>query len=204
MIKFLPHPQISYSSKWLFLVFLLFQLTTAKAQEQDSTVAARSEVNLPEVQTEKWMPNPGKALRLGLVLPGAGQIYDRRWWKLPLVYGAYGGIIYAIDYNQGFFRRFRTAFDAQAKNPPEPHEFTELGLGTTELRALRDKFDKQLQLSYIGLILIHGLVSMEAFVDAHLQSFDISDDLSLQIRPEVKLDPLTGQPMLAIGGVVEF
>ncbi len=199
----LQQPSGHKKTTWLFLLLFL-PFLTVNAQEQDSTLAARNRSNLPELQTEQWMPDPGKALRLGLLLPGAGQIYDRRWWKLPLVYGAYGGIIYAIDYNQGFFRRFRNAFDAQAQNPPQPHEFSELGLGTTELRALRDKFDKQLQLSFIGLILVHGLVSMEAFVDAHLQSFDISDDLTLQIRPEVLTDPVTRQPMPAIGGVVKF
>jgi hypothetical protein len=186
----------------IFLCISLFKL--GHAQEQDSTAAALNNTNLPEVRAEKWMPNPGKALRLGLVLPGAGQIYDRRWWKLPLVYAAYGGVIYAIDYNQGWLNRFKTAFDAQVQNPPEDHEFTPLGLNSTELKAFRDKFDKQLQLSYIGLILVHGLVSMEAFVDAHLQSFDISDDLSMQVQPDIFLDPVSQQPVFSIKSVVSF
>lgn len=182
----------------------MLALTKIQAQEQDSTVAAMNNAALPEVVAEKWMPNPGKALRLGLVLPGAGQIYDRRWWKLPLVYGAYGGIIYAIDYNQGFLNRFKTAFDAEVQNPSEVHEFTPLGLSSTELKAFRDKFDKQLQLSYIGLLLVHGLVSMEAFVDAHLQSFDISDDLSLQLKPDISIDPFTRQPVFSLVGAIGF
>lgn len=188
----------------LLIVLSLSLLALAQAQEQDSTAAALNNADLPEVTAEKWMPDPGKALRLGLVLPGAGQIYDRRWWKLPLVYAAYGGVIYAIDYNQGWLKRFKTAFDSQVQNPPEDHEFTPLGLNSTELKAFRDKFDKQLQLSYIGLIIVHGLVSMEAFVDAHLQSFDISDDLTLQVQPDISLDPVSQQPVFSIKGVVSF
>lgn len=184
---------------------LLFAFSVAaKAQEQDSTATALNNADLPEVQVEKWFPNPGKALRFGLILPGAGQIYDRKWWKLPLVYAAYGGVVYAIDYNSGWLKRFKTAFDAQVQSPPEEHEFTALGLNSTELKAFRDKFDKQLQLSYIGLIIVHGLVSMEAFVDAHLQSFDISDDLTLQVQPDIFIDPVSQQPIFSIKGVVSF
>jgi hypothetical protein len=191
--------------KFTLLIILCFGLLEfTQAQKQDSTASALNNANLPEVVAQKWIPNPGKALRLGLVLPGAGQIYDRRWWKLPLVYAAYGGIIYAIDYNQGWLNRFKTAFDAQVQNPPEDHEFTPLGLNSTELKAFRDKFDKQLQLSYIGLIIAHGLVSMEAFVDAHLQSFDISDDLTLQVQPEISIDPFTRQPVFSVVGTIDF
>jgi len=191
--------------KILLLFFsVLFCSPCLMAQEQDSTLAGRTAEDLPEVKTEKWLPDPGKALRLGLIIPGAGQIYDRKWWKLPLVYGAYAGVIYAIDYNQGWLNRFKTAFDAQVQNPPEDHEFTQLGLSSTELKAFRDKFDKQLQLSYIGLVLVHGLASLEAFVDAHLQSFDIDDDLTLRVSPDVYVDPVSRQPVFSISGKLGF
>lgn len=194
-----------FMKKRLLFIFLsILWVFHLQGQEQDSTLAALENDSLPAVEIEKWLPNPGRALRLSLILPGAGQVYNKRWWKLPLVYAAYGGVVYAIDYNQGWLTRFRTAFEAQIQNPPQIHEFSELGLGTTELKAFRDKFDKQLQLSYIGLILVHGLVSMEAFVDAHLQSFDIDDDLTLQIKPDVFIDPLSRQPVFSISGVLGF
>ncbi len=192
------------SKKLLYIFLFLVTFFQVQGQEQDSTLKARENADLPEIQTEKWLPKPSKALRLALLLPGAGQIYNRKWWKLPLVYGAYAGVVIAIDYNQGFYRRFRDAFNAEIQNPAQFHEFTEIGLSSTELRAFRDRFDKQLQLSYIGLILVHGLVSMEAFVDAHLQSFDISDDLTLQIKPDLLLDPISQQPVFSIVGTLGF
>lgn len=173
------------------------------AQIQDSTLSAKEQRKIErKIKNENWLPSPKKALLLGLTIPGGGQIHNRRWWKLPFVYGIYGGIIYAIDYNGGWFRRFRDAFLAEANS--ETHEFSGLGLSSNSLRSFRNKFDKQLQLSYLGLFLAHGLISMEGFVDAHLQSFDIDDDLSLRIQPQVIMDPLTAQPFLAIGMRVDF
>ncbi len=189
--------------KQLFLTCLLtialFNLVIA--QQQDSTLSAKSnqiDIKQPRVFT----PEPNKALLLGLIIPGGGQIYNRRWWKLPLVYAAYGGLIYAIDYNNGWFRRFSDAFQAEVDS--EVHEFTPTGLSANSLRSLRNKFDKQLQLSYISLILVHGLIGAEAFVDAHLRSFDIDDDLSILVKPDLQLDPLTHRAYPAVGLVFQF
>lgn len=189
--------------KQLFLTCLLtiafFNLVIA--QQQDSTLSAKSnqiDIKQPSVFT----PEPNKALLLGLLIPGGGQIYNRRWWKLPIVYAAYGGLIYAIDYNNGFFRRFSDAFQAEVNS--EVHEFTGSGLSANALRSLRNKFDKQLQLSYIGLVLVHGLIGAEAFVDAHLRSFDIDDDLSILVKPDLQLDPLTQRAYPAVSLVFQF
>lgn len=141
---------------------------------------------------EKW-PVPRKAL-LWSIAPGGGQIYNRRWWKLPLVYGAFAGIAYSIDYNQGRYRRLKTAYSRKLDGLD--HEWTGTVLDNTRtLRILRDKYDKNTQLSYVGIVLVYALQGIEAFTDAHLRNFDISDDLSMRIQPSPASHQLSGAPI---------
>ncbi len=145
----------------------------------------------------KFIPKPNRTLMWSL-LPAGGQIYNRRWWKVPLVYGAFVGLGFAIDYNQNLYRDLRDAYLLALND--EPHQFS----GTTidspnALRNLRDSFDKNTQTAYVGLVLLYALQSMEAYVDSHLRSFDVDDDLSFKIKPSVDVNGMTGQPVMGIG-----
>ncbi|MFN7120085.1 MAG: DUF5683 domain-containing protein [Saprospiraceae bacterium] len=151
----------------------------------------------------KDYPSPKKAAYLSLALPGAGQIYNKRWWKLPLVYGAIGGVVYAIDYNQGWHREFRTAFNQKINDMPVTNPQL-AGFDVRTLRILRDRFDKNTQLSYIGLVVVYALQSVEAFVDAHLKTFNVDEDLTLHLKPSLQMEPLAGQPTLGIGVALKF
>lgn len=188
--------------KLILLFFCLIWFVQANAQLQDSTLTAKELKKMEKrIKRDSWTPSPKKALLLGLVIPGGGQIHNRRWWKLPFAYAAYTGIILAIDYNSGFYVQFRDAFIAENNN--EVHEFTDI-LSATSIRSFRNKFDKQLQLSYIGLVLAHGLISMEAFVDAHLKTFEVDDDLSFHIQPNVQIHPVTGESIFMLSTIVKF
>lgn len=144
-------------------------------------------------------PNPKKAAFLSLALPGAGQIYNKRYWKLPLVYGALGGMVYLVDFNQSRFRRFRNALDL--KRADMPHEFSGTRLDDVRtLRNLRDVYDKRTQVSYIGTVIVYALQAVEAFVDAHLKEFNVDDDLSLRLEPQIDMGPFPGSgPTFGIG-----
>ncbi|NET37737.1 MAG: hypothetical protein F6K19_37960, partial [Cyanothece sp. SIO1E1] len=112
--------------------------------------------------------------------------------------GAFVGLGLAIDYNQNLYRDLRDAYLLALND--EPHQFS----GTTidspnALRNLRDSFDKNTQTAYVGLVLLYALQSMEAYVDSHLRSFDVDDDLSFKIKPSVDVNGLTGQPVMGIG-----
>lgn len=145
-----------------------------------------------------FTPEPKKAMILSLALPGAGQVYNRRWWKLPFVYGALGGMYAVIDYNQSRYRRFRTALDL--KRAGMEHEFSGTQIDNEQsLRTIRNGYDKNTQMSYFGFILVYALQAMEAFVDAHLKNFDIDDDLSLRVRPTLDVVPGIQQPVMGIG-----
>jgi hypothetical protein len=142
---------------------------------------------------KKDYPNPNKALLLAAVIPGGGQMYNKRWWKLPIVYGAYAWMINRIGYNRNYYLRFRDAYIAELKG--ELHEFSDTRLNAGDLRRIRDQFDKNKQLSYIGLVAVHLVQATEAFVDCHLKTFDVSDDLSVRLKPAFGTSP-DGVPTL--------
>ncbi|RYU77903.1 DUF5683 domain-containing protein [Hymenobacter persicinus] len=132
------------------------------------------------------MTRPKKAGILSAILPGTGQIYNRKYWKLPLVYGAVGGTIYGEIYYQRLYSEFKQA-DANL-NDGDKNTTKDVGPNTKEVdsvnirrglilyRTPRDQF-----YFYIGIA--YGLNILDAVVDAHLKDFDISDDLSLHWQP---------------------
>ncbi len=175
---------------WKISILFFFLFLTSSLQGQDSTV-----VRTP------FLPIPKKAAIYGLSLPGGGQFYNRRWWKVPLVLGAYGGMVYVIDFNQNIYRRLSTAYQLSLKN--EPHEFSNIqGFDSNTLRNLRDTYDKRTQMSYVGMFFVHALVAMEAFVDAHLLNFDIDEQLSMEVQPQ--LYPVLTGPAIGVAVIYSF
>ncbi|GGG56194.1 hypothetical protein GCM10011378_35490 [Hymenobacter glacieicola] len=129
---------------------------------------------------------PQKAALLALVLPGAGQVYNRRYWKLPLVYGAIGGTGYGLYFYQKAFKEYKTAKNdldngktlAELKGSRVRREPSRQNVivGLQNYRGARDKFIAYTALAY-------GITILDALVDAHLRDFDISEDLSLRLDP---------------------
>lgn len=132
-------------------------------------------------------PNPVRAGIYGLVIPGAGQFYNKRYWKVPLVWGAVGGVVYWADFSAKQYNRFNTAYGlrlASERTNTEPtDEFVGIAQSSDALKTVRDRHDKNRQTGIIAVIAVHALQALEAYVDAHLRNFDIDDDLSLQLRP---------------------
>lgn len=129
------------------------------------------------------MTRPSKAGLLAVMLPGAGQIYNRRFWKLPLVYGAIGGTLYGEIFYQTRYKEYLTALEdfAQGRKPSGPNaalipDSIRAERGLRVYRTQRDVFIAYTAVAY-------GLTILDAVVDAHLKDFDISDDLGLQWQP---------------------
>ncbi len=137
-------------------------------------------------------PNPKKALLYGLIFPGGGQIYNKKWWKLPLVYGGLGAMGWAVQYNTKKYLDFKRNYRRAVRGLP--HDYQNLNLSTTFLKSIRDKADKRRQLSYVGFVAVYALTLADAFVDAHLAGYDMNEDLSLQLRlvPVFERDALGG------------
>ncbi|MEM6878100.1 MAG: DUF5683 domain-containing protein [Bacteroidota bacterium] len=159
-------------------LFFLVISSCLQAQTNDSLALAIDSLEKPQ-----RVIKPGAALRWALI-PGGGQIYNRRWWKLPLVYGGvFGTIGYAEFYNNNFQRVVR-ALEAECFGDGIPedcmvsdHEFTGI-FDVTALRTLRDRFDQRRQYAYLYIALVYLLQAVEAYTDAQLMDFDMDENLS--------------------------
>jgi len=116
------------------------------------------------------------------IIPGGGQIYNRRWWKLPIVYGVLGAAGWFVVNSATEMKRYNTALDLRLDNLPD--EFFGF-LTDQQVVANRNFYRRNLQLGAVGFTALWGLSIVDAVVDAHLKTYDISDDLSLKFRPSV-------------------
>lgn len=140
------------------------------------------------------LTRPGKAALLAAILPGAGQIYNRRWWKLPLVYGALGGVAYGEWFYQKHFTDFAYAYNevtAGRKKLLDPGFESGASLVRSvdglNSRVIFYRGNRDLFYLYIGLA--YSLQIVDALVDAHLRNFDVSDDLTLHWEPTLLAVP---------------
>lgn len=124
--------------------------------------------------------NPGKAAFYGLIIPGGGQIYNKKWWKLPLVYAIEGGLFYLVVSNTSLYNGYQDAYIRNLKGENFVYQ------GTSDVSILRGRRNTYRQLreySWVGFIAGHIIVLFEAFIDRHLMEFDISDDLTFTPIP---------------------
>ena len=144
-----------------------------------------------------WRPDPKRALWLALVIPGGGQIYNRKYWKLPIVYGGFIGCLYAMNWNNTMYKDYSQAYlDIMDKDPGTAsyNKFLHLGMQITEsneeryksiFKSRKDKYRRWRDLSFFVLCGVYALSVIDAYVDAELSVFDISKDLSLRVEPTI-------------------
>lgn len=158
----------------------------------DAAVLADTIVALSTIQR-----GPRKAL-LWSIIPGGGQVQNKKWWKVPIVYGGLLGMVAYADFNQTRYRRFVTALENRCLGDGNiitfPYEeciqtedlFTLTNVSTDALIQARNNADQARQTAYIGIFAVYLLQAVEAYTDAHLQEFDISEDLSFRLGPVVQ------------------
>lgn len=139
----------------------------------------------PKTAAKRIYQTPRQAAIRSAALPGLGQIYNRKYWKLPLVYGAIGTTTGVLVFNINTYKKLRTAFQLISDDDPSNDSqidprFQTLSPGA--IRSFRNSFRQNVDYSVVFLLLFWGLNVMDATVDAHLKTFDVSDDLSLHIR----------------------
>lgn len=141
----------------------------------------------------KNYPNPRKAALMSLVLPGSGQAYNKKWWKLPIVYATLGGLTWLEVSNIRNYREARDNYlwlvDGDPTTNVEPYYE---GADATSLRQYRDILQRYVEQSSLALGLAYLLTATDAFVDAHLTTFDVSDDISLRLSPSAQNAPGLG------------
>ena len=165
----------------LFLtLFLAFDVPITNAQD---TLAVMQQ-SAPQATMSGHSAK--KALILSAVLPGAGQVYNRQAWKVPIVYGAIGGVSYFIysNFTQMKYYKdeylYRVRHNDATQYPDNPDM---VATPTSNIYNLYEAYDKTFQLSVIVAVAVYGLNLLDAYVYGHLFDFQISDDISLHVSP---------------------
>jgi hypothetical protein len=217
-------PHIAIGTRLILAVSLLLGAGSQQAKAQDRldndsldaiksdslSVVVDTTFNKKKVEQDwsTWRPNPKRALWLALVIPGGGQIYNRKYWKLPIVYGGFIGCLYAMNWNNSMYRDYSQAYLDLMDNDPATqsyNQFLHLGMKiTTEsdikrfkdiFKSRKDKYRRWRDLSFFVMLGVYALSVIDAYVDAELSVFDISDDLSLRVEPAVFNNGLSKNPL---------
>lgn len=135
--------------------------------------------------------SPGKAALLAVAFPGAGQIYNKKWWKLPFVYGGATIFYLTITFNHNNYILFRNNLVRAVNGEEVDDRFKRYQDPENGLRRGRDFYRRNRDFNIILATIFYGITIVDATVDAHLMNFDVSDDLSLNIEPTIM--PVQGQ-----------
>lgn len=207
----------------LFLFFLfLLQVVAAQETETEATPAdslgadlRRKGITIDEVRKmENINPlAPSKAAFYSAVLPGLGQIYNRRYWKTPIVWAAIGTGVYAYIYNDAEYDRFRAAFKRRRAGfiDDEFYDINNSGIVPGEpdlsdeaLQDAQERFQRDRDLALVVTIALYALNIVDANVDAHLKQFNVDENLGLDIRPYLDYHPVTSDPNYGLALTVKF
>ena len=175
-----------------------------------------SDTRLPEPDPEPTLslrdsirlyrkPDALRAVWMGAIIPGYGQIYNRSYWKLPVVYGAFLGCAYAITWTNGLYNDYKTAYrdiataEVVTEDPsnsyiailPEGYTLSRVGGASkweTTLQSRQNTYRRYRDISIVATVLVYALSLVDAYVDAQLFDFDITPDLTMTVQPDFKYD----------------
>lgn len=163
----------------LFSVFVFCISTKSFEQSQNQ---------LPQDSTKKIKSLASKAAIRSAIVPGLGQAYNKKYWKIPLVYGVLAIPVAAFKYNSEWYSKTRFAYTVRVTKDVANYDqiARELQpLSENALRTYRNSFRKNMDFSVLGFLLAWGLNIVDATVDGHLRTFNITDDLTMSIQPHV-------------------
>lgn len=194
---------------------------TARLRQLSDSLLAQPIAKAQQQVQKAFVPKPTKALWLSLVLPGAGQIYNRKYWKLPIIYGGFLGCAYALTWNQMMYRDYSQAYLDIMDDDPNTKSYLDMLPPRYDITGREDQFKKIFKrkkdfyrryrdLSAFCFIGVYLLSVVDAYVDAQLSEFDISPDLSMKVEPAVIGTPklmggtTTGRAAYGVGCSLRF
>jgi hypothetical protein len=152
----------------------------------DTTISVTKEIK-PEkkdtVSVVQKRHSPAKAALLSTALPGLGQAYNKKYWKIPIVYAGFAGLGYWIGRNVKNYRTYRDAYQFRMDDDSLTIDPFVEQYGNADLKTLKDFYKRNLDLSIILTAVWYALNIVDAAVDAHLFEFDVSDNLSMRVQP---------------------
>lgn len=181
----------------LLLVMLFFNMSVQLAKAQSP----------PE--TKMWLPSDTveyhsakKATLYSALLPGLGQAYNKKYWKIPIIYAGFGTLIYFINFNGTEYRDFREAYNIVATGDSANFEnnkyVVKYNANLTQLEEGRNYYRRNLELNYILTGLLYILNIIDASVDANLYNFDVGEDLSIRFDPIRSQDIFSPKPSMGL------
>ena len=129
---------------------------------------------------------PGIAARKSAIVPGLGQIYNKRWWKVPLVYGGFVGIGLVFEFNQRYYKTFLKEAQFREQNPGKTSNPLYSGYTNPGIISIKDSYRRNRDLSILAGVAFYAVTIIDAYVDAKFYRFDVSDELSIKVEPMVQ------------------
>jgi hypothetical protein len=204
----------------LFLLLLILPVSLVLAQEKQEMDSIQKTVEekglvIEEATFTKRADldplEPSKAAFYSAVLPGLGQVYNKRYWKVPLVYGLMGGSIYVYKWNDNRYKRFRYAYKQRLAGFTENDEFWDLNndgtgpdLDLEDLQNQQKRFQRDRDLWLLISIGSYIINIVDANVDAHLKQHNVDSELSFDLKPYLEYDELTASPHYGLAMTFKF
>ncbi|MCM1035816.1 MAG: DUF5683 domain-containing protein [Bacteroides sp.] len=201
-------------------------LDSVSVMAPDSTVATLIADTLPAPRVERYdvweerevtfNPDPTRAVWMSALFPGLGQVYNRRYWKLPIVVGAYMGLGYATSWNNGMLNDYTRAYRDIMDNDPSTRSYMDFFPPTTNeadldkkwltslLQSRKNFYRRNRDLCIICMVGVYLVAMVDAYVDAALSHFDISPDLSMDVAPAVMRDFNSPRPSIGLVWALNF
>lgn len=191
----------------IFIVMFLFSAAFVSAQERDSVVLkpdtskpvlkpapVKSPTVFKSAERLELEKMPRRAAIRSAIIPGWGQLTNRRWWKVPLVYGGFVGIALVYDFNQTNYKIFLTEaqnreYNTQNPNTPRPVRPEYQSLSNTGIITIKDGYRRNRDLTILGGAAFYAITIIDAYVDAKFFRFDITDELALKVKPGLQQPP---------------
>lgn len=185
----------------MFFLVLYFIASVGISAPLDSLVQVKKDSVKSASMPYKIIPR--QATLKSLMIPGWGQLYNRQYWKIPLVAGAFITLGMIANYNQVRYSKYRDYYYVVSVHPEDPkyvppatvavpyEDGVTRDLDVNQLKRINDGFRRNRDYTYIGMVLAWALNVVDANVSAHLKTFDVSDDLSLHVKPIMEIDPLS-------------
>ncbi|WP_396634915.1 DUF5683 domain-containing protein [Maribacter sp. R86514] len=183
------------------------EIDSVQADLADKGVVIKDSVSFKKVKKEFNPLAPSRAAFYSAVIPGLGQIYNKKYWKAPIAWGLIGGSAYMYGWNNEQYNRFRTAFKRRQAGFTDD-EFN--GEGTfpffdvDRLENQQERFQNDRDLWLVAAIGMYVLNIVDANVDAHLKQFNIDDDLSLDFEPYLDFNQVTNSPNYGMALIIKF
>jgi len=153
------------------------------------------------VQLKKHDPKTASWLA---IIPGAGQIYNKKYWKLPIVYAGLGTTAFLIYYYENKTSIYRKEYVARMNDKPDDQNPKLEKFSDANILELRNFYRRNMEICIGVCAIVYVLSILDACVDAHLFYYDVSDNLSLAVKPKVNYNPVTGATSPGMGLIVKF